>query len=330
MNSGLRDKYKWILIDSTGKVPIRPLPSRMFHAIKRLIIFIWHLLFSRIDTALLFTGDGTSFLEKGVMTIMTKWRGKTAIIAPRSGFILRDLDNSKQRKFIKYVFQKADIVICQSLYWKEVFEQVYPDGNYRVVHNWIDTEKYIITTSKIESATVKLLFLGWIVAEKGVYELIDAIAALHQKGYNIELNLGGNGDAFEAVAQRIKQYHLEEVVQLKGWVKGAQKSNLLANTDIFVLPTHFEGFPNALVEAMASGLPIVASDIEPIQAIVKHGKHALLFQCGSKEDLEAKIEQLIQDVNLRKRLAANAQHLVQQEMTIENGVLQFDRLLQTV
>jgi glycosyltransferase involved in cell wall biosynthesis len=327
LNSELKEKYNWFLVDSTAKLPIRPVYERSLYALRRIGKLLKYLTVNKIDTVLVFTGDGMSFLEKGLMIILAKKAGKKTIIAPRSGFILRDIENAKRRRFIQRVFGHADVVVCQSSFWQNTFEKVAPNRRYEVVHNWIDTNKYKMSRKFNDRSPIQLLFIGWVVKEKGVYELLEAVKKIHQKGYAIRLDIAGHGTDYEQVAHQIKAAHLEAIVELKGWVKHEQKMELLQKADLFILPTHFEGFPNSLIEAMAAGLPVIASDIDPIKSIVIHDKHALLFECGSAEDLATQITRLVTSVEVRERLAQSASELVEAQFSIAQGVKRFQEII---
>lgn len=327
LNSQLKDKHIWLLIDSTGKVPARPIYERMVYACVRLLKFVAYIILKRVDMILVFTGDGAGFLEKGLMILFAKFVGKRTIVAPRSGFILRDIKKPILKKFIKAVFKKSDLVICQSRFWRSIFIDVYPKGNYQIVHNWIDSSRYHNQRAFTEKPIIQLLFLGWVVEEKGIYELIEAVTALRKEGYPIQLSVGGQGTAYEEINKKIKQQQLESFIFMKGWIRNEAKLQILEESDIFILPTHFEGFPNALIEAMASGLPTVASNIAPISSLVEDKIHALLFECGSSSDLKDKIELLMNDMTLRQTLSKNAQSLIQSKFSIEYGVKQFEQIL---
>src|SRR6185437_1058429 len=92
-------------------------------AFTRLFRFLYNIIFFKYDFVLIFTGGGWSFWEKGLMSIVAKYISRSkVIIAPRSGFIINDLSRKgKITKFIKFVFNKVDIVICQSNLWKSLF-----------------------------------------------------------------------------------------------------------------------------------------------------------------------------------------------------------------
>ena len=177
INSDLKLDFDWVLLDSTSRsVPPPLFYVRLFFALIRVTKAIYFLLFGSINTVLLFTGGGFGFLEKGFIAILSKTLGKKVVLAPRSGYIIEDLKkNFTIRKFIFYVFEKCDVVICQSLLWKNLYQNMknFNSTQFKVIENWIDTSFYI--TNRPLKEEVIILFMGWLEKKKGVVDLVHAI-----------------------------------------------------------------------------------------------------------------------------------------------------------
>ncbi|BDD89139.1 hypothetical protein DPPLL_35040 [Desulfofustis limnaeus] len=94
-------------------------------------------------------------------------------------------------------------------------------------------------------------------------------------------------------------------------------------TDIFLFPSRLEGFPNVLLEAMASGLPTVASAIGGTVDLIIDGQNGLLFDRDDSEQMLGKIEMLIEDADLRKRLGKNGRTSVRQNYAFETIAQQY-------
>jgi len=101
---------------------------------------------------------------------------------------------------------------------------------------------------------------------------------------------------------------------------------ILKISDLFVFPSLSEGMPNAVLEAMAAGLPIVASDILPNRELIKNKKNGLLFPPKSVSKLVQCVEQLIKNPDLRKKYAQNALNIVKENFTIEKTVKKFEKI----
>jgi glycosyltransferase involved in cell wall biosynthesis len=318
--SNLNENITWIKIDSTALSNIKTaLFIRLFRAILRLIKFTFHVVFSGVDKVLIFTGSGASFKEKGFMALIAKTFGKYVIIAPRSGLILEDF-KTKNKNFIGKVFSKVDLVICQSESWKNTFQQEFPNltqSKFKVVYNALDTAKYAAAFMPKKNAVSEIVFIAWMDRNKGVFELMQAAENLKKEGLSFKLTMCGHGRDFDAVQALVKEKGIEDCVQLLGWIYEEEKNKILNRADIFVLPTFFEGMPNALLEAMACGLPSVASSVGAIPDMMQDKVHGLLVAPGSVNDLTAALKTLLQDENARLTYGKAARERILKDHAVE-------------
>lgn len=307
INSPLKESIDWILIDSTASTnKHRSLLNRLYGAVLRMIEFIYHLLFSRVDVVLLFCSGGFSFREKGAMAILAKWWKKKVILAPRSGLIIDDIERSKSfKKYVVRVLNALDTLICQGESWKRFYGDLSSNPSLQlvVIHNWIELEKWRDFQFKPPSSETKVVFLGWINKNKGVFDLLEASKLTDP---NVIFLLGGNGDAFTALEQIVFEQGLQERFLLLDWVTGPKKMELLQQADIFVLPSYREGYPNALLEAMATKTPVISTYTGSIPDLITPGKNGMLIEPGDHKALAEKINQLHQNHGLKRQLAESA------------------------
>lgn len=331
LESKLSEEVNWVLLDTTADSNVTSsFIRRLSKAVRRMVIFFYHLCFSRIDEALIFTADGFSFVEKGSMSLLAVLFGKRTILAPRSGFIERDLESSKvMRWFIPFVFKQVDGVICQGEKWKELFSShlsVMERNKLVVVQNWLDVKKYVPSTQEEKNELpLRVLFLSWVVKEKGIYDLIHAASEL--KGSQLHYFIAGDGLELESCKLLTRQLGIDNRFHFLGWVKGEQKLALLRQADLYVLPSYFEGFPNSLMEAMACELAIISTKVGSIPDLVNHDFNGLLIDAGDQTGLAAALSRLEKDSGLRKRLALNARKTIVQNNSIEKAVHAFQRIL---
>jgi len=169
-----------------------------------------------------------------------------------------------------------------------------------------NTFRPMVNTARHEN---RLLFVGRLVEKKGVTHALEAVAILKKSIPDIELLVVGDGPELPALQQKITQLGLEQNVKLAGSVRNTDLPGLYSSAAVFVMPAVVdsrgdqEGFGLVLVEAMGCGCAVVASDLPPIRDIVQHGQHGLLTEPGDAKDLADKIRKLLQDRELRTRLA---------------------------
>ena len=329
INSSLSEHVDWILIDSTAVTnKHRMFLLRAIVALKRMVEFQFRLWLNQPDAVLLFCSSGLSFREKSWMARRAKKKGRTVILAPRSGLIKDDIKRSEafERLVIK-TLNSIDVLLCQGQSWKLFYSQLSRNKSlqYEVIHNWIDVSSYkSLNKSEKRDAKIVVLFVGWITRNKGVFEILDVAKKIENT--QVEFILAGDGDAFEEVAAFIVKENLKNV-KLVGWVKGGAKDQLMIDADIFILPSYREGYPNALIEAMASGLPVISTKVGSIPDLIEDRRSGILIDPKNADQLESAINELIGDESERIRMGKNARLRVFENNAIEIAVSKFEKLL---
>lgn len=145
--------------------------------------------------------------------------------------------------------------------------------------------------------------------EKGVEVLVDAAALLRQSHGPLRVVVLGEGPRRAALERRIERLGLGEVVRLAGFSPHVWEA--LSAADVFCLPSHSEGLPNALLEAMAVGRPIVATDVGGVPEVVAQGVDGLLTPPGDSAAMAAAIGLLLTDRPLAQRLGAAARRTIE-------------------
>ncbi len=153
---------------------------------------------------------------------------------------------------------------------------------------------------------------------KGHGVLIDACAWLRERGVDFRCRLVGYGRLEKEITQKIKARNLEKQIIIAGPKTRREVVRMLGEADALVLTSiqtprgSREGIPVALMEAMACGLPVVASRISGIPELVEEGVSGLLFTPGNAEEAAAALERLAQDLELRTRIGRAARERVEQ------------------
>ncbi len=318
----------WIKIDTTADSVVHVgFLKRMFKAFLRLVKFTKAISKKKNVAAVIFTAHAFSFYEKGLMVIIASLFGKRSVLCPRSGFIVDDLKSSFKRKYFRYVFKKASVVICQGASWKKLFEEVLPNqsSKFIVVKNWVNLAQYR-GMKKVNNNKIQILYLAWVDKQKGIFDLLAALQKL--KGLQgVEVNICGEGADFAAVKEWVSGKNMEQQIIFHGWVKGAKKYELLANADIFVLPSFAEGLPNALLEAMIADTAVISSHVGSVPDVITHGKNGLMFKAGDVDELTYCLQTLIDNGELRMRLAKEAITTIEREHNLEQAQIQFKAVL---
>ncbi|MCA0356616.1 MAG: glycosyltransferase [Proteobacteria bacterium] len=155
---------------------------------------------------------------------------------------------------------------------------------------------------------VRIVAAGRLHPKKGFDILIHAVGKLRAWDYEVTCDIAGEGEARDGLEALIRELDLESCVTLKGWTDDVQ--GFLATGDLFAFPSHQEGFPLTLLEAMSVGLPVVASEIDGPLEILTDGVDGRLVPDDDPDRLAEALAELISDRDTARRLAAEARRLV--------------------
>ena len=142
------------------------------------------------------------------------------------------------------------------------------------------------------------------------------------------VEIAGNGPQFNRLRRMINDNRLENRVYLRGQVEDTP--SFLSRLDIYVQPSLWEGLCISVVEAAASGLPILASNVGGIPETVKNGYNGFLVVPGDLEGFKEKLLKLVSDSDLRKNMGANSRALAEEKYPLDKMVDKFDTLITTL
>ena len=151
-----------------------------------------------------------------------------------------------------------------------------------------------------------LLYHGRVDRRKGVLELIEAMAQLRAEGRAVRSVISGIGPDLETAKELVGALSLGDMIEFPGYVPYAEVPEAYRSADLFLSPTWSEGFSNTILEAMASGLPIVAARAVGVVDCLTHMENALLHEVHDVAGMCRQITRLLDDPQLRRRLAENA------------------------
>ncbi len=174
-----------------------------------------------------------------------------------------------------------------------------------------------------------LLSLGRLAPEKQVGQIIDVFSRLAVEHADWDLHVYGEGTLEAQLRDQVAALGLQERVSFKGPTR--QPWLAMEDADLFVMNSRFEGFPNALLEAMGVGLPCVAADCPSgPREISREGQDALLFAPDDLDTMRRHLHTLMDDIAARERLGRQARTSVSQRYSLESVLARWDSLLSTV
>lgn len=249
----------------------------------------------------------SSFKRKYIIYKIAKFFNKKVIYHIHGGAFHRFYygASKKYRKRIQEPINNSDAIVCLSNHWKDFFKNNFNPKYVTVIPNIIPIPNEI-SFIKTKSHLKEFLFLGLIDENKGIWLLLDTLKDhKHEIKNKAVFKIGGNGET-QKLQKLIEEYGLTDIVEFQGWVSGEQKQHLLANADVYLLPSYNEGLPISILEAMSYSLPILSTNVGGIPEIVSddNGK---IIEPGNKEQLWKAIEFFIHaDKNQLKEMGKHS------------------------
>lgn len=305
MRSPLAALVQWTLIDSTSAHS--GLPIRAARGAGRLINFAWRTVNPRVDGVLIFSAAHLSFVEKGFMTLFAKVVRKRVVFCPRSGLLLEDLESSRlMRWFIPFILRKCDVVVCQGQSWARRFKAItgLPETRLVVIPNWIELTEAGKPFKRSKSKGTSFLILGRIEDYKGIFDLIEAVSRRRADLDGARFIVCGGGASEERAKARANALELESSFEFRGWIHGIEKESVLRASDALILPSHLEGMPNAVLEAMSYGLAVIATEVGGVPDIIVDGSLGVMVKAHDIDGLGDAIVDLHLNESKRTSLGA--------------------------
>jgi glycosyltransferase involved in cell wall biosynthesis len=199
---------------------------------------------------------------------------------------------------------------------KNNFSSLLAGTELAVVPNPVNTKIYRCTDRPKFSDNFRILYLGWIVEEKGVYDIVDIVPDV-LKLYPKSLFLFAGSKETLALQKIIENRGLTEHARVLGWVDGIDKQELLCTSRLLVLPSYTEGIPNVILEAMASGLPVITTPVGGIPSIFQNERNGSYITPGNKKELKNAIFQYFKDDEKCERVSRLTSEFARDKFDLE-------------
>jgi glycosyltransferase involved in cell wall biosynthesis len=209
---------------------------------------------------------------------------------------------SKNREFrlMAKVMLKSQTVVAIDRATRDAIKESLPTVNIELIPNCVNFSE-LPSAFASDQVMRTALFIGWVIPTKGIAELVEAWSQLKPREWRLQIV--GPGDA--AYRQDLIERFHPDGVEFLGELPHVQAMERMAACDLFVLPSHTEGFPNVVLEAMALGKAIVASDVGAIPEMLE-AKCGLLVKPKDVQSLTTVMRSLLNDGNLRAELGRRA------------------------
>jgi len=279
--------------------------------------------------------------------VMANW-SINAIIAAIPCFLFRKplvtvlrgedvkISRSKLKKAIlKFSIILSDRIILVSHDMALFLSEKWPQfaSKYYVITNGV--EPYLlgekIAARQSSSPRLNILTVGSLIPRKGIDKIISAINTLNLKGYDINLTVVGSGYEAQTLRDKCKSYGICDLVNFVGQIAPEKVKEFYKCHQVFVLASSHEGRPNVLIEAMAAGCGVIASEIDGTKEIITHGENGYLFPLNCPENIAKLIEKLIDTPEKLSQIGESArQWVVDNNLTWDATADNYKRLFEDI
>ncbi len=295
-------------------------PLRLLLFFKFIFLLIIDLIIFRPEIVHIHTSSYTGFWEKALFVIISKTFSRKVILHIHGSSFNKFCKNSRFKMYIYRILDLCDKLIVLSNYWSEFFKNNIAEEKLVIVENGININHFSHIPHK--EKTINILFIGSIGERKGLYVILESIinSTFLQKPI-FQFNFIGGGifkKDFEHVVDSFKGYNIRNV-HFHGKLIGDDKYEYFRKADIFILPSYAEGLPIAILEAMASYLPVISTKVGGIPDLIK-SQNGILINSGDSKALSEAILTLANDSELRKRIGQNNRKEIEDNYTISTVV----------
>jgi glycosyltransferase involved in cell wall biosynthesis len=206
------------------------------------------------------------------------------------------------QRIIRDRLRGAARVIALSDEWRASLAEIEPAARIVVIPNPVDIPAW---QANLDTSPPSVLFLGAMLERKGVADLLRAWPTVLEALPGAQLALAGDG-AGHWVDRLIRELAIEDAVRIEGRVAADMRDRLLRRAWALALPSHVEALPVAILEALAAGVPVVATRVGGIPAAVEHGRNGFLVAPRDVTALSGALISVLRDATVRKALGVAA------------------------
>jgi L-malate glycosyltransferase len=196
---------------------------------------------------------------------------------------------------LKRIWTDASALVACSDGLKSRALRFLPSANIDVIPNGIDLDKFHPAPGRGLSGELKLLTVGRLSVTKRCEMLVEAVEILSRQGKNVRLTISGGGGLLDELKNLIEQKKLTAIINLTGRIESEKMPDVYGAHDMFVSASMQEGMSNAMLEAIASGLPIITTRCEGVDELILDNGNGIVVEKDSAEALAEAINNLAEN-----------------------------------
>jgi glycosyltransferase involved in cell wall biosynthesis len=242
-----------------------------------------------------------------------------------SGGLVSQCERPLFRRWLRLILSSAHVISTQAPTWSAFFGQ-FPEARGKIVEtgNGIELPR---DSQPRNGADQVIAFAGWMNREKGIFEALDAFLMVRHRVPGARFILAGGGRDLGRFSERVRELGVEGSVETLGWIARDEVKALFRRARALLFLSHYEGLPNAVLEAMAEGAPVVATRVGALPDVIVDGETGFLVDTGDINAAAGAISRLLLDEGLADRIGRAGRELVMRRFDIERVWPQHARAL---
>lgn len=262
--------------------------------------------------------------------LLKKFCGVPYVVSLRGGDVpgFRPYDFRLYHKlaapFLRVIWHSASAVVANSKGLHQLAAAFDSTIEIPVIPNGVDLENFSVPAR--DWSAPRLLSVGRVVYQKGLDLGLRALSGL--KDIEWEWRIAGDGPQVPVLQAMAKEYGLDDRVSFLGWQTAEHLKAQYAAANIFLFPSRHEGMPNAVLEAMASGLPVVATRIAGSEELVADGETGALVPAEDVESLRESLRPLLVQKEMRERMGRASRQRVEESFSWSRVAEQYQKILE--
>jgi glycosyltransferase involved in cell wall biosynthesis len=251
-------------------------------------------------------------VRAGLLILAARGRGCRTVLHAHGGLVLHHLESRLLSVVLRTFLPVADVVVSVSGAVKQGLDSM-TGAEVRLIDNAVDVGVFAAGTDAHDPP--RILYVGVLTPRKGLLDLFEASRLLARRGLDHRLLVVGGAPDEGVEAERQVLAQAPDTVELLGSMEPERMPAVYREADVFCLPSWWEAMPLSVLEAMASGVPVVATDVGDVSRVVQTDVTGSLVPSKDPEKLATVLERLLVDVDLRRRLGAGARALVSERFS---------------
>lgn len=282
-------------------------PRKLAYILYQYVSFICTVITSRPTVVALHAASGNSFVRKFAYLLIARALGIPIVLHIHPAEFLRYYRHGSGliRWMVRFSASSSARIVFLSELQLLALSDIYPVEKSVVISNPVDVQAHGVWGPDWIRQPRQVIFLGWLVPEKGIYDIVDAMPDVLKKFPDAKFVFAGPKDASALVAY-IADRGLDGAGCVVGWISGETRLRLLRTSRVLILPSYTEGVPNVILEAMAARVPVITTPVGGIPSVIEDGVNGIFVQPHYAAGIAEAVCRVLGEDEECERLAENA------------------------